>query len=304
MRVALFLATLIAAAPAAAQDSQPRTPEPEILVQGVRPSPRQIEEFVDAVAREPGRVQIGRFDLPVCPLAAGLMPSQNEAIERRLRNVAAAAGIPVAQGKCEPNVFVAVTRDKAQLMQQLKKERPDYFPYDTRHAIGRLARDDTSVAAWQVEGLGDHEGGPSRPFSGAGAMFGTVDGPPSTVSDPHHGASRIRLPAHPHFLASIVILEMDAVAGLTTTQLADYAAMRAYARIDPARLKDTSIPTILNAMDTPVGGRVPVTLTLWDLSYLKALYSTSSDQSASQQRGQMRERVSELLQSAGMPTGK
>lgn len=296
MRVALFLAALVAAAPAAAQNASPDPREPEIIVQGTRPTDRQIEEFVEAVAREPGRVQLGRFDMPVCPLAAGLSPTQNATIERRLRSVAAAAGIPVARGKCEPNVFVAVTRDKAQLMRQMKKERPSYFPHEYRHAIARLAADPTPVAAWQVEGLGDHEGGPVRAFSGTAAAFGTLNDPPSTVSDPHHGASRIRLPAHPQFLSSVVLMEMGAVAGLTTTQLADYAAMRAYARIDPARLKSTSIPTILKALDTAVGGQVPITLTVWDLSYLKALYSTSSDQFASQQRGHMRERLSELLQ--------
>lgn len=271
----------------AAHQDPPSQQAPDIVVEGIRPSDSQIRRFIDAMARAPGADQMSRFDLPVCPQAAGLTPSHNSAIENRLRRVAGAAGIRVAPAGCAPNVIVVVTRDKSEVIKQLRRVHPGYFPDRTRPEYRRLSAPG-AVAAWHVEGRLTHRGEELR--EGFDKQVFEV------TSDPHHGASRIAVSSHPHFLASVVVVEMNAVSGLSTTQLADYAAMRAFARTDPARLKDLEIPTILTALDTPVGEEVPVTLTQWDLSYLKALYATPINQLAAQQRGDIRRQLGEYLQ--------
>ena len=75
--------------------------------------------------------------------------------------------------------------------------------------------------------------------------------------------------SRPHFIAAVVVVELDALGGLTVTQLADYAAMRAFARTDPRRLKGTGAPTILSAIEAPMNSPVPLTLTEWDLAFLQ-----------------------------------
>ena len=80
--------------------------------------------------------------------------------------------------------------------------------------------------------------------------------------------------ARPHFLGAIMVVDVDALAGLTPIQLADYAAMRGFAQTmleGPGRL---TTPTILHVIDTPMGSKVPLTMTEWDFSFLKALYGS------------------------------
>lgn len=90
----------------------------------------------------------------------------------------------------------------------------------------------------------------------------------------------------------------DALAGLTLVQLANYAAMRAFARTDPARLAQSAAPTILHVLDAPIGSAVPVTLTQWDLSFLRALYASSANNYATRQRSEMRRLVRDDLERA------
>ena len=70
------------------------------------------------------------------------------------------------------------------------------------------------------------------------------------------------------------------------TQVADYAAMRIFARTDPAKLKG-SAPTILDILEAPMGSAVPVTLTDWDLGFLRSLYASHGRQYANRQRKEM-----------------
>jgi hypothetical protein len=66
------------------------------------------------------------------------------------------------------------------------------------------------------------------------------------------------------FRKSVLVIQSDALAGLTPTQLADYAAMRSLIRTDPKKLRASSPGTILNILDAPMGASVPITLTEWD----------------------------------------
>src|SRR4051794_29517470 len=119
----------IAFALASASIQEPAAPAPhvqgdspdEIVVQGVRPSRKQVREFVRALTAVPSFGQISRFRLPVCPAAIGLAPVQNARVAERMRKVAAAAKVPVAAVKCTPNAFVIVAADKAEAISELNR---------------------------------------------------------------------------------------------------------------------------------------------------------------------------------------
>jgi hypothetical protein len=96
----------------------------------------------------------------------------------------------------------------------------------------------------------------------------------------------------------VVVIEREAVAGLTAVQVADYAAMRAFTQVDEAALREARAPTILAAIEAPMGTAVPNTLTEWDLAYLRGLAGTPAFRAAGLQRANIRRRMMNQLRDA------
>lgn len=286
-----LIAFLVAAGVTSAAHAQPAevpAPEQAIVVEGkrLRDRQREISDFVNALADTPIKGQLGRFDWAVCPVAVGLGDAQNRLAGERMRKVASEAGIDVAAAPCKPNVFLIVTSDKRQLIESLHETHPAYFEGIQRYKVARLARSSGPAAAWQVEGLVDADGVevPQDKLTGQYVVERTA------------APSRLTTQARPHFIASVVVVDIDALEGLTVTQLADYAAMRAFARTDPDRLEGSSVRSILTVLDAPMGSATPITLTGWDLAFLKALYGSAANRFAFQQRNEMKHLVAEELE--------
>ena len=276
MAIALSLAIQETAAPAAA--------DPEIVVQGQRDVERRVSSFIRALTDVPLSGQISRFDWAVCPLVVGLAGRQDEDAADRMRSVAQAVGIPVGKPKCKANVLVVVTNDTKKFVDSLKRGEPSYFegvPPKEMEALGKSG----AAAAWHIEGLLDADG---REV-------------PRDAQTGQYRLSRTDVPSHistttrSHFLAAIVVLDSRALSGLTVVQLADYAAMRTFAHTDPSHVEKSAAPTILTILDAPVGTSVPITLTEWDYAYLKALYGSTENRLAGQQRHEMARKMTDDL---------
>jgi hypothetical protein len=108
-------------------------------------------------------------------------------------------------------------------------------------------------------------------------------------------ASRIVAPVRAVLLAAAVVVERDALDGLSTTQLADYALMRALGRVDPHRLTGASPSTILRVLEAPMGSELPGSLTRWDLGFLRGLYGSQANLYAPAHRGEISRRVAAEL---------
>lgn len=279
---ALALGLALQAAPPAGDAGQ----APEVVVEGVRNSDKQIRDFVGALTKTPVQGQLSRFHLGVCPAVVGASAATSAAIAARMRRVAQAAGMKAAPAGCKPNALVLIARDKRDLIERLYKQYPDYFTGIDAREVRRLATQPTRAAAWHVEGLLDRDGLEVSRDLLSGYHVNESTGSPS----------RLAPPTRPHFVASVLVVELQALAGLTTTQVADYAAMRTFARADPAHLGNMSAPTILTVIDAPMDSAVPVTLTAWDLGFLNALYQSSADRFANQQRGEIHTLVRRDLQ--------
>jgi hypothetical protein len=290
-----FLAAAGALAFAAGLAAQETERPPDILVTG-QDVDRQVRDFVGALTEAPPRGQLSRFERRVCPAAVGLSPTQKAAVAERLRRVAEAAGLDVAGASCTPNVLLIVTGDKRAFIESLEREYPYYFGDMTSAAVRRLARSPGPAAAWQIQGPPlDAEGleMPRAPGGASGADY--------YVNRTTRTGSRITAAARPRFQAAAVVVEQRSLDGLTTTQLADYAAMRAFARTDPERLPASSPATILKILEAPMGSEVPLSLTPWDLSFLKALYAGTGKLFAASQRSEIRERVAKDMKAQGEP---
>ena len=292
----LFLASAIMSPPA--DVPPPPGEQSAIVVQGQRASERQIRNFIQELTPAPVHGQLGRFESPVCPAAVGLGPVQNEQVKDRLRRVADAAGMEVAKAKCHPNVIVIVTRDKNALLKRMGSKRSDYFPIgQSGFDYHSLLDPGTPAAAWQIEQTRGADGRQLQEVRNStevgrdGVLVQRVFG----------SATRLTPMARKEFSASVVVVQADALAGLTTTQLADYAAMRAFVRTDPSKLTASAANSILNVVTTPIGAPVPLTLTAWDMSFLKAYYASRLNNFAANQRSEMREKMSQDLGGAEEP---
>ena len=151
----------------------------------------------------------------------------------------------------------------------MRRHVPDLFA----HANGRpavISHDKSPATAWHLLGMKDRAGRESDFY-----VYGEVP-------------SLVRPIARPHFLASVLVVEARALAGLTTTEFADYAAMRSFAQLNPLEMKDQSVPTILRILDAAAETAVPLTLTRWDLAFLRGLYGSAYNQYAGTQQREIK----------------
>ena len=264
MRFALLALTLLAA-PAAAQDDAP-------VVIGQRDIEQQIESFVGALTPASPRGQIARFETTVCPGAFGMADAERSAVQDRVRAVAKGVGLDVAAADCKPNLVVIVTADKAAFLKALGKDHGYMFGARTPTQVRKILAQPGPATAWQIQTMVNADG---RAIINEGDM---------PINRTTRNPSRITAAARPAFMAAVIVVEGKALEGLSTTQLADYAAMRALARIEPARIDAGAPATILRILDAAPDSEVPVTLTQWDFRFLKGLYSSPNNLYAPSQR--------------------
>jgi hypothetical protein len=267
-------------APASAQQEPQRGDASTITVTGVRDVEREAREFVSAMTPAAIDGNVARFETNVCPRVIGALPGQAAIMEQRLRTVAKAAGLQLGKEGCSANALMIITSDKRALIQALQR-RGDYFgELITPSQIRRLVRDPGPTAFWRLDEF----------VSALGVALRKNDGEPFDYQQNNSRASRISTGTRRAVDGAILIVEARALEGLTTIQLADYAAMRLYGSADPADLTG-SAPTILNILTTEMGAEVPITMTRWDLSFLRGLYASSESLRAPAQRGEIRRRL-------------
>jgi|KBSMisStaDraftv2_1062788.scaffolds.fasta_scaffold41107_3 hypothetical protein len=282
MLIAIVASLGVQAAPPPSPPSQ--NASPEIVVQGQRDTERRIGEFVRVMTNEPVTGQIGRFDWSVCPTVTGLSGRQNSEAAERMRAVAGAAGMRVATPGCRANVLVVVTDDSSKLVAQLRNRQPAFFDGVSPKEMAMIGRGGPAEA-WHIEGRLDADGR-EVPYDTRTGQY---------INERTDVPSRLSTDSRPHFKGAVVILDSRALGGLTVAQLADYAAMRAFARTDPSLVARASAPSILTILDAPPGSAVPITLTQWDMAYLKSLYASRENRLAGQQRQEMEHKMADEL---------
>jgi hypothetical protein len=228
---------------------------------------------VPAAAVPPGKVPV-RFQQPACPAVFGLAPQQAAFVAQRMRQVAATAGVPLANLPCDANAIVIVTSNKAALIKGLEEHHADYFPYEWgNRQIRDLEQDSYPAAAWQFEGLLTPDklrvAETTIPSLLDPVDPGALVRATAPTTEP---ASRLRPPELRDVVTSVLVVQANALSGLTATQFADYAAMRTFGRADPRTIPLPPSDTILKVLDAPMGTSVPLSITASDLDYLKRYY--------------------------------
>lgn len=288
----LAVAGLGFAVPSAAQDRAAPSAKPDdIIVTGVKDQDRdrQISDFVRAMTVAPGTDPLARFDTrQLCPQAFGLGADYNKAVTDRMRSVAAAAKISLAREGCRnPNAVVIFANDKAVMIALLRKRYPWLF-VDARDQKIDVPNEPGPAAMWHIKGTVSSDGAPIISSGGEIPVLRTIA-----------PASRIQAAARPVYLMSVLVIERRALDGLTVKQVADYAAMRSYSDADPARARENGATSILTVLDAPMGSEVPLSITAWDLSFVRGLYAASANSRASAQRGTISDYMKRELDKGG-----
>lgn len=294
-RSSLIACVLAACFPAASEAQSPPTPaadarevgQSDIVVTGSRDRGLQIRRFIDAMAVPSRYRQLATYSDGVCPMAIGLRDEANRIVESRMRHVAAAAGIRLQKEGCAANAFLFVTDDKGNLIELLHQRARGLFGDMTDKQIRALAEENGKATAWQV----------AEPRGADGRLMMKVEdvelvkGRRARMDGyilPQVSVSRIGLKTRMDVVTSVVVIEAKALLGRSLMQVADYSALRLFAKTDPKSAAEQSAPTILALLDDRADGiEQPASLTQWDLSFLKSLYATRKDYSATQQQGNM-----------------
>jgi hypothetical protein len=270
----LILATLFAGQ-AAAQRKQDAQGSQDIVVVGAKQvPPKTAKRFVRQIASSIDG-QLARFAEPVCPLVAGLSPEAAQAIEARLRDVAADAGAKIAKPGCRPNIVLMVAHDADAFVEALHKRFPGFFgALSTRNL--RKALREGPVHSWSTIEIRD-ENGVRADSDDDGVQY--VSG----------SASHITMPTQQVTVQSIVVLDDRAVMGKSVIQIADYVAMRTLAGARPPK-EGSGADTILTLLDKNSTFTDPE-LTALDQGFLQGLYSARPDMNAIKQSGAIARRI-------------
>lgn len=281
MTGALFAAPLAALPDAARQTAVRQDPiaaQPSVELEDVEVTGRSLDsmirDFVVEVA-EPNRDRaLARWNGRVCIGVANLRGEAARYIADRVSTVAADIGLEVGTRGCTPNILVVATDDAGALTQILVRERRRAFRMGGAGMDrgGAALRDftgtDRPVRWWQMSMPTDSETGDRAvriPGDCTAACINAADFAPKIEV---FAMSRLSTQIVENIVRTIVVVDVDQVAHLSTLQLADYIAMVSLAQIDPDA--DTSTyASILNVFDDPDGSR---SLTDWDQAYLGGLY--------------------------------
>lgn len=244
----------------------PATTLEDVVVSGQTLRER-AETFVDEVAQPVRRRGLARWDRPACFGVVNFRGDAARQIADRMVARADELGLPAGELDCEPNVFIIGAVDAPAVASVWAARHPGLFRPNVSGTVARpsaletFVSSDAAVRWWHVS-IPMHFDivlGTSQP---AVALPGR-DAPVLRIYAKSQHASRIR----DDLVKVMVLVDVEKLGPVTTEQLCDYLLMVAYAQIDPEG--DTAgYETILNLFEDP---SVPG-LTLWDRSYLTALY--------------------------------
>jgi hypothetical protein len=103
--------------------------------------------------------QIVRWRDPICVTVSGVIERQEQAIEKRIEEVAQAVDLHVRKPGCHANIEIVFTDHPQDVMDTVWKRREYMLGYYHRHDGVRLKKVTRPIQAWHVTAtIGDHPG--------------------------------------------------------------------------------------------------------------------------------------------------
>jgi hypothetical protein len=251
MRTQLLMLTAAIGLVACAATEPARTgllPEATRVARRAELKPK-VEGFVNEIAALENEAVLPRWDQEVCPQVTGLSREEGEFMLARISKVAGAAGVPLADERCRPNLFIFVTTQPKELLHGMEERNfTAVFGVNAlRASVDEFIDTPRPVRVW-YNTASEIARGP--PWIDARGLIVT----PLVVS------------------RAFVIVDRAQLQGVSVGQLADYVAMVGFAELKPAAHAGDA-QTILKLFDA--SGQAALTgMTDWDRAFLKSLYAT------------------------------
>jgi hypothetical protein len=273
-----FWAALLLACPAIA--SAQTAPDADAVIEGKRvPEKKRMRRQIDAItARVRDEKPLARFHDPICIATTGLPREMAIEVVNRMIEVAEQSGVPTGKEKCSPNIVLAFGDDAgAQIERLIQKDNAVLASLSVEEARA-LRREKGPAYFWGSSEVRSRDGDQLQ-YDGQG-------GPPTLKVST---ASRISAPIRYDMRTAILVIEREALLGKSLRQIADYAAMRVFART--RQPSAPAFPTILSLFEP--GAAAPSELTVFDRGYLQGLYQGQANAFAHTTQSQIAREIAE-----------
>lgn len=234
-----------------------------VEAQRLRELERQISTFVSAITIHNRNDSLARWQVPICPLVAGLPFNKGTFVFQRVSQVASETGIPLDSQDCKPNLLVVITREPEVLIRKWWRKQHRLFNQDRGvAAIERTIRTDAPVRVF---------------YNACSVPPGlTTTFAPRVLAQCGSGTlgSKLTRGAVRAIYSVIVVVDAEQIKALDLEPLTDYIALISLAQI--RRNSDLgAAPRILRLFDDTGAARLQG-LSPWDQAFLKSLYGTDS----------------------------
>jgi hypothetical protein len=286
---------LLACWPASAGQSSGDT----IVVRGTRLDPGQARQravdFVKSTGVATGEKQVARWVVPVCIKIIGLSTPQSARVEDLMLGVAREANIPVARRGCEPNLTVTFAADAGQVARYIHGRKPHQLRELSQSEREQVLNGTAPVRWWYATQMLDRDGVKSNNISPGWISAGDGSGTGGAVTDPvsvggfgdvtstqqYNSGSNVRTPTIRSLYGATVVVDAPSAGKTPIDAIAAYAAMVAFAEMDPDAVPPDSILGLFKP------DSIESTITDWDLAFLKSLYRMPLDRRSRIQRGHL-----------------
>lgn len=252
-----------------------------VVVTGTK-SAQELNAFVGQIA-VPTRLigKLARWDMPICPVVAGINADAVKFVTNRLLEVAGWAGALVSNDpQCVPNIQIVFTTEPQALLDDVRRTKKHMLGYfDSIAQLNRLSTYHGPIQAWYMTATDDARGYRQSDTTNSGGVEIEVAGTGLKLQNTARSyatlGSRLGdgLRANLHHVT--IIAEPGRILEHEMGPVADYISMLALAQMQ--RLdRCQSLPSITNLLvaDCP---RVPDGLSDIDLGYLRGLYHMDAE---------------------------
>lgn len=265
MRRLLLTLVFATAATAAAAQIQLNTPVETVTSEGQRAKDENMaRRAVQAMLAESPTMdgEYARWKDPVCPHVYGLTPVAAYLVEHRIKEIAQKVGAPVDhKDPCVANIGIIVSADPQKTYESISARAP-YLVMTANHAT----KVEYPVQTWYASLLRDYNGKASLDQSWEDAG---LDGPPYVPAQ----LSRLSTGQTAEMGAATVLVNAQAVTGMSLSTLADYIALQTLSQ-SPVKGRCQDMPSIANLMLSTCGANHVEQLSDVDIALLTALYTS------------------------------
>jgi hypothetical protein len=223
---------------------------------------QEISTFVSSITIPYREESLARWQLPICPLVAGLPRDRGEFVFGRVLQIARDTGVPLAPQECAPNFFIIMTREPEAVAQKLWARNPRLMNQDRGvGGIKSFTHTPQAVRVW-------YNACSEAPVWAKSFREGSLHCGTGTLG------SRLAWEAVRAIYSAIVIVDLGRINDVNDEQLSDYIALVGFAQIRKNPELGVA-PTILRLFAESDLAR-PQGLSNWDQEFLKSLYGGDS----------------------------